>query len=624
MPEELNTIVARRPAHPRDPLLIAGILVLVFIFFWPLLKGGFIWDDEYNLLNNPHYRGLTWDHLAWMFSTFHDGNYHPLCWLSLGLDFVVWGLNPAGYHLTNLILHGLNAVLCYYLITALLKRVEGFTSTAEKAITMGAAGGALFFALHPLRVETVAWISARGDTLCGIFYFLTLLAYLRIDYDNEDANRRAWVWISLVCMLCSLLARAWGITLPVVLLLLDIYPLRRLQFNGHWLRHGRRILLEKIPYALLAVLFGILAILAKKQAMVAVDAYSMADRLLQSIHGLCFYVWKSVVPLDLSPLYGLRQLEAATPANILCVLAVVLITGGLLLGWRRWPGLLTAWSCYVVIISPQLVADRYSYFACLPFAVIFGGALGKMWLIRNKLFRVSGLLVCAGLLVLLGILSSRQTSVWQNELNFWNRVLHLDPHNSLAINMRARLKFETLGDMAGAEADYSRALQLAPDNQDALVNRGLARLQLKRYAAADADFQAAIRLDATQPTVFNGIGLLHYQQGRTGEALEAYTRAIGLDPDFADSYINRGVIYREQGDLISALKDFNAAVGLAPASPEGYANRGTVFQARRENALAARDYQTALRLAPPGWAHRQAITQILQQLAAASDTQLQN
>jgi len=161
-----------------EALYIAAILILVFVFFAPALKNGFIWDDEFNLLENPHYRGLTWSHLTWMFTTFHDANYHPLSWLSLGFDYVIWSLNPAGYHLTDLILHGLNAVLFYLLIKALLKHRPLLPEGEARILSISAALGALFFALHPLRVESVAWISTRGDTLCGVFYLLTLLAYV--------------------------------------------------------------------------------------------------------------------------------------------------------------------------------------------------------------------------------------------------------------------------------------------------------------------------------------------------------------------------------------------------------------------------------------------------------------
>lgn len=612
-----------------EPLIVIVILTLVYLFFAPVMKGGFIWDDEFNLLNNPNFRGLSGDHLAWMFSTFHDGNYHPLCWISLGLDFVLWGLNPAGYHFTNLVLHGLNAVLCFYLIAALLRCTDRGATAGTVAIFIGAAGGALFFALHPLRVETVAWIAARGDTVCGFFYFLTLLAYLRIDNGKDSDYKSKWLWVSLLCMTCSLLSRAWGITLPVVLLVMDWYPLGRLNLARPWVKGNRRILAEKIPYALLASVFAILAVLAKQSSMVAIARHSLADRLLQSFYGLCFYVWKSLVPLDLSPLYGLTRFDTSAPGNVLCVLMISAATIGLLLFTRRCPWALAAWSCYVIIISPQLglvqsgpqaAADRYSYFACLPFAVIMGGGIAELGRKPGNWKRAAGLVVCAGLLLVLGTLSYRQTAVWRDELSFWDRVIALDAQNDVGVNMRARLKFEVLGDLIGAEADYSRALGLDPGNVTALVNRGLVRLGLEKFEGAATDFESAARLKEKRPEVYNGIGLLHYRQGRPQQALQAYDKAIRLSPDFVDSYINRALLYKDRGNPAAALADLNNAIRLDPESAEAYANRGALHQAQNENVPAARDYRTALRFAPENWPFRQKVVQNLLRVTAQQAT----
>ena len=169
------------------------MVVIVFVCYLPTLNNGFVWDDNYNLVENKSYRGLSFSHLNWMFTTFHDANYHPLAWLTLGFDFVLWRMNPAGYHLTNLILHILNTMLFYHLIVAFMRRSNSIGPTAVLfMIRASAAVGALFFAVHPLRVETVTWVSARGDVLCGFFYLLTMIAYLRMVDDEEVSIRRKW------------------------------------------------------------------------------------------------------------------------------------------------------------------------------------------------------------------------------------------------------------------------------------------------------------------------------------------------------------------------------------------------------------------------------------------------
>ena len=230
-------------------VLPLALILAVFAAFLPSLGNDFVaWDDDLNFTENPRYRGLSAAHLRWMLTTLHGGHYQPISWITLGLDYVLWGMNPVGYHLTNLVIHAANAVLCYHVIRVLLAR----TSRARDAdVRLAAAAGALFFAIHPLRVESVAWASERRDVLSGFFFLLAVLGYVRM----QDGARARWFVLSLVAFLLSLLSKAWGITLPVVLLALDWYPLRR--------RLRGRMLLEKVPYALIALAFGVLAFRAR-------------------------------------------------------------------------------------------------------------------------------------------------------------------------------------------------------------------------------------------------------------------------------------------------------------------------------------------------------------------------
>src|SRR5262245_31079462 len=223
----------------------------------PFLWTGFVlWDDDLNFLTNDAYRGLGWQQLRWMFTTFHLEPYQPLSWVTLGLDYLLWGLDPMGYHLTSLLLHAVDTVLLFHLIEALLCRaLPPAVLRSAPAVGFGAAFGALFFGLHPLRVEPVAWASSRHDALSGVFYLLALLAYLRVP-DEAGRTRGRWLAASLAAYALSLLCKAWGMTLPVVLLVLDVYPLHRL---GRRPRTARPVLLEKIPYAALAAVAALLA-----------------------------------------------------------------------------------------------------------------------------------------------------------------------------------------------------------------------------------------------------------------------------------------------------------------------------------------------------------------------------
>ena len=210
-----------------------AVIALTLVAFLPVLDNGFIpnWDDRTNFLDNPHYRGLGSAQLRWMFTTFHAGHYIPLTWLSLGLDYLLWGLNPAGYHLSSLLLHAATA-LAFYFLAVRLFRFALPPATSPAALRWGAAMAALLFAVHPLRVESVAWATERRDVLSGLFYVLALLCYVKAaTAPAETAPARLeprWYALSLTCFAAALLSKSIVVTLPVTLVVLDVYPLRRL------------------------------------------------------------------------------------------------------------------------------------------------------------------------------------------------------------------------------------------------------------------------------------------------------------------------------------------------------------------------------------------------------------
>ena len=286
------------------PVLIA---LVTFAAFLPTLNNQFVdWDDQRNFLENPHYRGLAWTHLRWMWTTFHMGHYIPLTWMTLGLDYVLWGMNPLGYHLTNLLLHAANAAVFFFVVRRILTLALPSPSERGHALAVSAGFAALVFAIHPLRVESVAWATERRDVLSGLFYLLTILGYLR---DCEPGKRgRGWYWLSVAVFGCALLSKSMVVNLPVVLLILDVYPLRRLGGAlGWWSEPARRVYVEKIPFVLLAAAASAIAVMAQSSihAAASLAQLSVPGRLAVSAYGLSFYVWKTVVPLNLSPLYEL-------------------------------------------------------------------------------------------------------------------------------------------------------------------------------------------------------------------------------------------------------------------------------------------------------------------------------
>lgn len=474
--------------QPRGSLLAryalpASIVLLVLVCLRPVLDNDFVnWDDLYYFTGNRNFRGLSAAHLRWMFTTLYMGHYQPLSWLSHGLVYSVWGLNPLGYHLGNLVLHAANAVLVYLLTAALLRRVW-HADTSTMGISASAAVGALVFALHPLRVEAVAWATERQEVLCALFSLLAVLTYLRM---QEVGCSRAGRWhaLSVCCFGLSLLSKATGIMLPIVLLILDAYPLRRIALTRPVVR---TLLIEKLPYAVLALGAATLVFLAKQPGSMATLAeHGVTARAVQALYGIGFYVWKTAVPRRLSPLYLLEKpFNPLTPGYLLCGVAVTLLTVLLIAVRRRYPWLLAAWACYVVIVSPvlglvqagpQLVADRYTYLSCLPWAVLAGAAVYRLWLACEecRLSMWAGSAVGMGIaavLAVLGVQSHEQACVWKDSLTLWSHVLRVDPSNYIAYNGRGDARLvpsaspsacHVEGDLAGAVADYSQAVRFAP------------------------------------------------------------------------------------------------------------------------------------------------------------------
>ena len=317
------------------PVAVAAV---VLVSFAPVFNCEFLnWDDDLNFLKNPSYRGLSPVHLRWMLTTFHSGHYQPLSWFTLGVDYTLWGMQPRGYHLTNLVLHIANALLVYALALTLLPRATVRAPARGAALPLAAAVAALCFAIHPLRVESVAWVTERRDVLSGLFFLLTVLAYVRMVDARPAGAWRAWLALSLGCFVFSLLSKAWGMTLPIVLVVLDVYPLQRHASQGEtW----RRIVVEKIPFVIIAGAAMVLAARAQLEVgeMRTLGQYGVTARVMQAAYGLVFYLWKTVLPTHLSPLYLLRpDFDPTATPYVWCAVAVLSLTFILMWARQQWP-----------------------------------------------------------------------------------------------------------------------------------------------------------------------------------------------------------------------------------------------------------------------------------------------
>ena len=579
------------------PALCGVVTLLVFL---PAIGNQFVnWDDEVNLVSNPHYRGLGWEQLRWMFGNTLGGHYIPITWLSFGLDYVLWGMRPAGYHATSVVLHAANAILFYWVALRLLRAA---VQAEPRALTLGAAAAALLFSLHPLRVESVAWATERRDVLMGFFALLSVVSYLKaLDRDTGGARHRRWYWTAVGLFGLALLSKSVIVGLPVVLFLLDVYPLRRP-------RTLFRLALEKIPFVLLAAAVATvtLTVGAGHRLMTSIETLGILQRLAISVYALTFYLWKTVAPWPLSPLYTLfHPVVPWSVTYLVPAFFVVAITLAAILGYRRWPAGLIAWTSYLVLLAPvvgilhngaQIAADRYTYLACAPWAIL-GGA-GIAWSRHaarsGKLSSSVGKAVmgaAAIVIVTFAALSVRQVAVWRDSVTLWTQAVVVEPASDIPI-FYLGWALTDAGRFDEAKAHFERALRRVPDGLPDLkaqldVHLGIVEQRAGRPASAERYFRDALVQDPTHAVALIRLGTVLLQQGRPVEAEAAWTRAAD-----AESRWNRYQLW-EIGQAVEQVP-----AGRASARSRLGLALGGLLQRYGELKLAEEQYLLATKLTP--------------------------
>jgi tetratricopeptide (TPR) repeat protein len=515
------------------------VALLAAAAFLPAAWQGFVLgDDEFNLVHNDHWHGFGGGNLRWMWSNFLLGHYQPLAWMSFALDWTLWGGSPERIHQVNLALHAGVAVLVYWLFSRLLRAAAPGTSTAHPlATSMAAAFGALVFAVHPLRAESVAWATERRDLLSGLFLIACVLAWLR----RIEGGGRGWLALALAAYTASLLSKAWGMTLPVVLLVLDVWPLRRLGGAQRPMRRLAELAVEKLPFVPLALGCAVLAATAQASdsAVVSWSEHGLAQRIAQASYGLVFYVAKTIAPVRLSNLYLLElPLDPLRPVYLASMAAVVAASALLWRARHRLPAALAAWASYAIIASPVLgflqsgtqeVADRYSYLACLPLAALAGGA--ALAGTSRPRWRATTWVVALAAIAALTAASWRQTLVWRDSESLWRRAVEVEPASYIARhNLSTALHQEGRIDEAIDEALVSIRCRPGKGNEYARYHLGLLHLQRGEFERALEAWRGALELDPGHPPSLRAAVRELAARGRDAEAMELLARALEAQP----------------------------------------------------------------------------------------------
>jgi protein O-mannosyl-transferase len=593
--------------------LAAIVAVLVVVIFRPCLNADFVnWDDDKNLVDNPHFGGLWPGNLWWMFTTTHMGPYQPLSWVTLAIDYSLWGMNPRGYHLTNVVLHAFNAgLLCLVTLSILdaARRLRPGPLSADElhsvslvdsapagtraasapsaGMLLASALAALAWAVHPQHVESVAWVTERRDVLSGLFYLLSVWYYLQGHRTGTDGPRHGrWERISLACCALALLSKATAVSLPVVLIVLDVYPLRRLTGNirDWWRPPYRHVITEKFNYMLFSVMAIVVGFVGQShtRALQSLNQVGVLERVAIGFHSAGFYVFKTLWPVNLSPLYPRPTHIALTDRQFLLPLIAVCATSLILvLVRRRLPGALAAWTCYLVALSPvcgvitigdELVADRYSYLPTLGLFVLAGGIVTTLCNrgpggTARRLRQVACLSVAVVLVVLCAGRARRLMSVWHDSLSLWTYVTRERPDaykawNNLAGALTKAKQF------IDAEAACRKALAIKPDYATGYYNLGVALTHLSRYEEARRTLMEAIRLEPDNARACGTLGsLLDLWMNQPAQAVVYLEKAVKLDPNGTVRMLYLlGDAYRQLGQYEAAARSFRSSMQAVPTA----------------------------------------------------------
>jgi tetratricopeptide (TPR) repeat protein len=608
------------------------LTIATLLAFWQVNHCDFVhYDDNiYVTKNDQTQKGISLEGIRWAFTTGHTGNWHPLTWISHMLDVQLFGLQPRWHHLTNLLFHLANTLLLFFVLQRMTK------ARWESAFV------AALFALHPLHVESVAWVAERKDVLSAFFWMLTMGAYCLY---VEQPRLPRYLLVVLFFGL-GLMAKPMLVTLPFVLLLLDYWPLQRLQqitsdrktraaihkpVSGEK-QKGRRsrqrntgeqnvkveipagplyqwalirpLLWEKIPLFALAALSSIVTYLVQQKGGAVISFLPLGTRILNAFNSYITYIGQTIWPHDLAVLYpypGLLPTWQVLGAVLLLVAITVLVI------WKagRIPPLVVGWLWYVGTLVPvigivqvgyQARADRYTYLPLIGLFIMVAWGISefsKNWRSRKEVLFAASTVI----FVCLGIVTWRQIGHWQNSITLFDHALNVTENNSIAYNNRGHA-FNQRGKDKQAIRDFDSAIEINPGYAEAHYNRGISYWHLGNDRQALVDYGKAIEISPIYVDAYNNRGHVLAALGNDKQAIGDFNKALSIKPGHAISFFNRGLSYWNLGNDKQAIGDFDKAIELNPKYAEAHNMLGIIHAALGNDGKAIGKYDTAIEIDP--------------------------
>ena len=568
-------------------LLVSLILIITFTAFSPCLKNRFVnWDDDLYVTENTVIQNFSFHSVNHIFTSYFTGNYQPLTMLSYLFEYKFFKLDPFGYHLTNLILHLLNCFFVFWLIYMLTRRISVSSITT------------FLFGLHPLHVESVAWVSERKDLFYALFFLAATVCYC---YYLQEQKIKRYYYLTLILFILALLSKSMAITLPLVLFLID-YLFHR--------KRDKSALIDKITFFILSFIFGTIAVTGQYSvgAVRSGSLFNFFNKIVIASYSVIFYLNKILVPIKLSCLYPYSGIRNIFPFLYSFFVFIILFTV-VIVSSKYTRKIIFGSGFFLITLLPVLqfipigqtiVADRYLYIASIGIFYIL--AEGIFWLFTSKIkyFRFLQCLILVTLIAMISVLVSltwKRCQVWKDGKSLWSDVLNKYPDYAGAYNNRAII-YKEQGNIQQALSDYNKAIKINFNYEDAYYNRGNAYCQQGNFIKALFDYNEAIKINPNYAEAYNNRAIIYKEQGNIKQAFSDYNKAIEINSNYFAAYNNRGITYYQQGNFIQAISDYNRAIEINPNYAVIYCNRGLAYVQQGNLTQAFSDYTKAIKISP--------------------------